>query len=62
LCLPALARGRSIVRAETTGVRHYLGDSVLARALTTVARATRGSAGGIDGCEPEPIDGKVPLR
>ena len=43
--LPALARGRSITRAETTGVWHYLGDAVLARALTAVTRAARGERG-----------------
>ena len=45
MCLPALARGRSVTRAETTGVLHYLGDAVLTRALTAVTRAARGERG-----------------
>src|SRR6266404_581601 len=45
LCLPALARGRSITRTETTGMLHYLGDAVLARALTATTRAARRERG-----------------
>jgi hypothetical protein len=41
LCLPALARGRSVTRAEATGVLRNLGDAVLARALTAATRAAR---------------------
>src|SRR5271165_3699702 len=43
--LPALARGRSVTRAEATGVLHNIGDAILTRARTAATCAARRERG-----------------